>query len=104
MMEKIDKKKLKGLMTATELLDGKYGKEGTPSREVFQQNALAWYYGVILRDRRKEKKLTQQQLADVVGVKRSYIARIEKGETDMQMSSFLRIANALDIQFTPVYK
>jgi HTH-type transcriptional regulator / antitoxin HipB len=78
MIEKIDKNKLKGLMTAAELLDGKYGKEGTPSREVFQQNALGWYYGVILRDRRKEKKLTQQQLADVVGVKRSYIARIEK--------------------------
>lgn len=103
-MEKIDEKKLKGLMTATKLLDGKYGKEGTSSREVFHQNSLAWYYGEILRDRRKQKKLTQQQLADAVGVKRSYIARIEKGDTDMQMSSFLRIANALDIQFTPVYK
>ena len=103
-MEKIDKKKMKGLMTATELLDGKYGKEGTSSREVFQQKAMAWYYGEILRDRRKEKKITQQQLADVVGVKRSYIARIEKGETDMQLSSFLRIANALNIQFTPLYK
>ena len=103
-MEKIDKKKMEGLMTATELLEGKYGKEGTPSREVFQQKAMAWYYGEILRDRRKEKKITQQQLADVVGVKRSYIARIEKGETDMQLSSFLRIANALNIQFTPLYK
>ncbi len=103
-MEKIDKEKIKGLMTATELLSDKYGKEGTPSREVFQQKAMAWYYGEILRDRRKEKKLTQQQLADFVGVKRSYIARIEKGETDMQLSSFLRIANALNIQFTPLYK
>ena len=71
---------------------------------MFQQKAMAWYYGEILRDRRKEKKITQQQLADVVGVKRSYIARIEKGETDMQLSSFLRIANALNIQFTPLYK
>ncbi len=103
-MEKIDKEKIKGLMTATELLSDKYGKEGAPSREVFQQKAMAWYYGEILRDRRKEKKITQQQLADVVGVKRSYIARIEKGETDMQLSSFLRIANALNIQFTPLYK
>ena len=57
-----------------------------------------------MRDRRKEKNLTQQQLADVVDMKRSYIARIEKSETDMQMSSFLRIANAFDIQITPVYK
>jgi DNA-binding XRE family transcriptional regulator len=54
--------------------------------------------------KRYKGKHPQQQLADAVGVKRSFIARIEKGETDMQMSSFLRIANALDIQFTPVYK
>lgn len=34
---------------------------------------------------------------------RSYIARVERGETDMQLSSFMRIANALRINFTPVF-
>jgi transcriptional regulator with XRE-family HTH domain len=47
--------------------------------------------------------MTQQQLADEVGMQRSYIARIEKGETDIQMSSFLRIASALGIQLIPNY-
>ena len=77
-MIKIDETKLKGLMTATQLLDRKYGKEGSASRDEFDQQSVAWYYGEVLRNRRKEKKLTQQQLADAVGVKRSYISRIEK--------------------------
>lgn len=57
----------------------------------------------MLRDRRKELKMTQKELAEKAGVVRSYIARVERGETDMQLSSFLRLANALRISFTPVY-
>ena len=41
--------------------------------------------------------LWQKELADMIGRERSYINRIEKGETDMQLSSFLRIAAALGI-------
>ena len=33
--------------------------------------------GILIRDARKRKKLTQQQLAQKVGKKRSYISRIE---------------------------
>ena len=93
-MTEFDINKLEGLHTASELLDKKYGSE---SREEFDGKARAWYYGEILRDRRKELKMTQQELADKVGTARSYIARVEKGETDMQMSSFLRIASAMGL-------
>ena len=57
----------------------------------------AWYYGEVLRDRRKELGLTQKELAEKIGRERTYINRIEKGETDLQLSSFLRIADALGI-------
>ena len=33
--------------------------------------------GILIRDARKRKKLTQEQLAQKVGKKRSYISRIE---------------------------
>ena len=56
-----------------------------------------------LMPKRKELKMTQSELADKVGTARSYIARVERGETDMQLSSFLRIAQALRIDFTPVF-
>ncbi len=84
-------------------LNDKYGASGTASRKEFDDKSLAYYYGIILRDRRKELKMTQKELADKVGTVRSYISRIERGETDMQLSSFLRIANALHINFTPEF-
>ena len=59
--------------------------------------AKSWYDGELLRDRRKALGLTQKELAEMIGRERSYINRIEKGETDMQLSSFLRIATALGI-------
>lgn len=93
------------LSSFSDKLTKEYGEYGTPERDAFQAKALAWYYGEILRDRRKELKLTQKELAERVGKERSYIAKIEKGETDMQLSSFIRIVSALgmslDLQPTP---
>lgn len=97
-MIQIDEKKLAKLRTAGKLLDSKYGKEGTPTREVFHEKAVAWYYGEILRDRRKALNLTQKELAQKVGKEQSYIARVEKGESDIQLSSFFRIADALGLK------
>ncbi len=102
-MIQLDENKLSKLHTASELLDSKYGKEGTESRKKFEEKAQSYYYGVILRNRRKELKMTQKELAEKVGTARSYIARIEKGETDIQLSSFLRISKVLRIEFSPVY-
>ena len=102
-MRKLDENKLAKLHTAGELLDNKYGEVGTDSRTAFHEKSIAWYYGEILRNRRKELKITQQELAEKVGTARSYIARVEKGETDIQISSFFRIARALGIEFTPTF-
>ena len=51
-MRKFDIEKLNRLHTAGELLDNKYGAEGSQSRQRFKDEAMAWYYGSILRDRR----------------------------------------------------
>lgn len=99
-MRKIDTSKL---INAETVLTAKYGAPGTESRREFDEKARAYYYGVILRDRRKELKMTQKELAEKAGMVRSYIARVERGETDIQLSSFLRIAHALRINFTPTF-
>lgn len=41
--KKIDLKKIRQLPTANDLLDKKYGKEGTPERTAFREKAMAWY-------------------------------------------------------------
>lgn len=102
-MKKINPDKLAKLATANATLDDKYGKEGTPTREQFNEESLAWFYGNMLRERRKELKLTQKQLAEKLGREQSYIARVENGKADIQLSSFFRIAAVLGIQFIPTF-
>ena len=101
-MIKLDEKKLSGLKTGSQHLEEKYGEKGTPNREEFEAKARAWYYAELLRDERKRQKLTQQQLGERIGKKREYISSLEQGQTDMQLSTFLLIANALGLRFSLV--
>ena len=83
-------------------LTQRYGPVGSPSRKEFQAKAEAWYYAELLRDERKRQKLTQQELAERIGKKREYISSLERGQTDMQLSTFMLIANALGLRFSLV--
>jgi len=96
-MKNIDTSKLHD---TSSMLNCKYGKRGTELRDKFEKEAIAHYYGEILKKKRKELKLTQENLAEKVGLKRSYIAKVEKGETDLQVSSLFRIANALGLNLS----
>lgn len=84
------------IMKAADLLAERYGKEGTTRREEFKESAYSWYFGEIIRNRRKELNMSQEKLAEVVGKKRPYISRIENGE-DIRLSNLLLVANALDL-------
>lgn len=83
--------------SANDELDKKYGKPGTSTREQFTAEALAFYYGELIKETRKEKNLTQQELAELVGKERTYIAKIERGKTDIQISNFVQIISALGL-------
>ncbi|MXV37483.1 helix-turn-helix domain-containing protein [Flavobacteriaceae bacterium Ap0902] len=83
-------------LNAKELIAKRYGKEGTKEREGFRESAFSYYFGEIIKNRRKELHLTQEGLAEKVGRKRPYISRIENGE-DIRLSNFALIANALGL-------
>ena len=102
-MRKLDMEKVSKLSTANDMLDEKYGEFGTESRAEFDAKALAWYYGNLIRDRRQDLKLTQREVAEKIGREQAYIARVEKGKTDLQLSSFFRIASVLGIQLVPTF-
>lgn len=103
MRPELNREKLSKLKTVNDMLDRKYGQHGSSSREEFEAKAKAWYYGEVLRDARKAAGMTQQQLADKIGKKREYVALIEKGETDMQLSTFIMISEALGLHFGLTY-
>jgi len=45
----------------------------------------------MLKDARKDAGMTQEQLAEKVGTKKSYISRLENGKCDIQLSTLYRI-------------
>ena len=85
------------VMSVDAMMDERYGKVGTSEREAFRKEAYAYCVGQIIRDGRKSEGLTQQELADRVGTKKSYISRIETGSVDPSAGLFLSIINALGL-------
>ncbi len=74
-----------------ELLNIKYGKTGSESRNAFEEKANYFIISEMLKEARKEAKLTQEELAEKVGTKKSYISRLENGKCDIQLSTLYRI-------------
>lgn len=67
------------------------GRIGTKRRSQFDADSLAFRMGAMLKEARKEAKMTQEELAEKTGTKKSYISRIEKGKSDIQLSTFFKL-------------
>ncbi len=80
------------------VLDAEFGAPGTPERAAAEEQAYAFYSGQILRDVRKEEKVTQAELANRIGSTKSYISKIENGTMTPSVSTFYRIIHALGLQ------
>jgi len=74
-----------------ELLDIKYGKTGTTKRDAFETNAKVFIVGEMIKEARKNARLTQDELAAKTGTKKSYISRLENGKIDIQVSTLFKI-------------
>ena len=77
--------------TFDDLLDQEYGPQGTPERASFEIEAEAFCLAETLREQRRLAGLTQQELADKIGTKKSYISKLENGHADVQLSTLFRI-------------
>ena len=77
------------------VLDARYGKEGTPERVKFEEDAYAYYTGLILREARKDAKVSQAELARRTQTTKSYISRIENGVIIPSVAVFYRMIAAL---------
>jgi ribosome-binding protein aMBF1 (putative translation factor) len=83
--------KNKNITTFEEHLEKRYGKIGTKSRTDFDIKAKAFAIGEIIKDERKLAKMTQEQLAQKTGTKKSFISRIENGHSDIQLSTLYKL-------------
>ena len=78
-----------------ELLNVEYGEVGTKSREEFDKEAEAFCLALTLREERLRAGLTQEQLAEKIGTKKTYISRLENGKADIQLNTLFRIFEGL---------
>lgn len=82
---------MKNITDFEDLLKSNYGEKGTPSRDKYDADSLAFRLGVMLKEARKDAKVTQEELAERTGTKKSYISRIERGQSDIQISTYYKL-------------
>ena len=74
-----------------QLIEVEHGKIGTESRNTYEENSQMFIISEMLKYARKEAKITQEQLAEKTGTKKSYISRIERGLSDIQISTYYKL-------------
>lgn len=85
------KTKKNNLVDLEEFIDKKYGSRGTTRREKFEEGYEAFKLGIMLQEMRKQKNMTQEQLAEKCGTTKNYISRIENDASDIRLSTLMRI-------------
>lgn len=86
---------------ADELIDAVWGKVGTPERDAMEaqlkEDIQAYFVGEAIKNARLRQNLTQEELGERVGVKRSQICKLESGKSSITLSTMSRVFKALGI-------
>ena len=73
------------------LLDFAHGKIGTETRSKFEEQSQLFIVSEMLKAARKEANMTQEELAEKVGTKKSYISKLENGKVNVRLSTLIQI-------------
>lgn len=71
--------------------DEVYGKKGTSRRDELERDFESFKIGLLLRKAREEKNLTQDQLAELINKKRTYISRVENNGSNLTLKTLYDI-------------
>lgn len=86
--------------TIEDLEDKILGKPGTPRRDAFENSVKeeirTYHIGEAIRAARKEKNLTQEELGELMGVKKAQVSRIESGHA-FNLTTIARAFKALGL-------
>ena len=75
----------------TQIKDDVYGKIGTYRRNELDREIEAFKIGILIRQAREAKKMTQEELGKVISKKRSYISRVENDGSNMNLKTLYDI-------------
>ncbi|HNS42539.1 MAG TPA: helix-turn-helix domain-containing protein [Taishania sp.] len=78
-----------------ELTDHFIGEKGTVKRDAFENELRLDLIGNAIKQARLEQQLTQEELGQLVGVKKAQISKIENSATDARFTTILKVFEAL---------
>lgn len=79
-----------------EMLDKHIGRLGSSKREAFENELRLDLLGEAIKQARKDRNLTQEQLGLLVGVKKAQISRLENSLTDARFETIIKVFKALN--------
>ena len=88
------KKKMK-MMTLDQMKDKDIGIIGTADRDKYEFDLRMEVLGEMIKSVRKERKLTQEQLGELIGVQKSQISKLERSAKNVTIETILKVFNAL---------
>ena len=89
---------MKNLLTTVPLdviIDKHIGTIGTPKRDAFENELRIELLGHAIKQARRERNLTQEQLGQLVGVQKAQISKLENSATDARFATILKVFNVL---------
>lgn len=81
--------------TLDEVQDRLIGKVGTPERDLFEYELQLDLIGKAIKQTRKERNLTQEQLGQLIGVQKAQISRLENNAGNVTIDTLLKVFTAL---------
>jgi len=77
--------------TLDKLIEENYGKKGNSDRDEFEKGFIDFKIGYLIKEARLKKGLTQQELAERIGINKSYISKIENDVKEIRLSNLQKI-------------
>ena len=86
--------------TFDEVQDKLLGTIGTPIRDRFELKLQLDMIGNAIRQTRKERNITQEELGKLIGVKKAQISRLENNASNVTIDTMFRVFTALKAKVT----
>lgn len=85
------KKEQSNIKTWSQIKDDVYGKKGSCRRDELDREVEAFKIGIMIRQARESRNMTQEELGKVISKKRSYISRVENDGSNMNLKTLFDI-------------
>lgn len=97
MKKSVSKKGGMRVYTLDEIKDKHIGKRGSRAREQYEFEMRLAEVGDGIRHLRKQRKLTQEELGEMIGVQKAQISKLESNAGNITLETVFRVFSALKV-------